>query len=382
MVRHYRGLGLGEAGRRAYQEVIASPKRNLAVYALVATAWVTLIVWGRLILPLATTPYAKPLGAFHVVAFFENGAGPFYPDSFPVLRQNYGLFDIVSPFWHSVDPAGEIASDGFRPGVVREARSRGLKIIPLVNNAKDGAGNSWDAIRTHAARSRTVANLAALAEARGYDGLNIGFELLPPEARLDYAAFIDELASALRTQGQVLAVSAFSDVELPPVISGFFDYERIGQAADYVILLGYDRHWTNTQPGPVSPLPWVEASIDSLLKHVPARKVILAIGTHAYDWPQDRGAGLPEYLPTATALDRAAEAGAEVVNEEPVRQRFFTYLDSTGAAREVWVQDAGHIADKLLLARRKGLRGVAIWRLGFSEPGALDTLARALGRWR
>lgn len=43
------------------------------------------------------------------------------------------------------------------------------------------------------ARAKTVAKLVALAEARGYHGLNVYFAWLGPKARANYTAFIAEL---------------------------------------------------------------------------------------------------------------------------------------------------------------------------------------------
>lgn len=379
-VREYRGLNLRRVGSRLSREILASPALGRAAYVLVVLTWSAFVIWGRFLVPLSTTPYLRPEERFQAVAFFENGSGPEFPDSLPTLERYAKLFDVVSPFWYSVGPTGDLAGDGYRPEVVAAARSRGLKVIPLVGNLKSGPGNSFDAIRTDAARARTVDNLTTLAAARGYDGLNVDFELLPPEARPSYTAFVTSLATALHAQGRTLTVSVFPDVELSPAVSGFFDYRAIGQAADFIVLMAFDRHWSATGPGPVAPLPWVEASLDSLLKYVPARKVILGVGTHAYDWPTSAGSGIAEYLPTRVALQRAADAGSALRFDPESRQSTFAYASAGGAFREVWVQDGAQLADRAALARRRGLRGVAVWRLGFSEDGALERFGQAIGR--
>jgi len=163
-------------------------------------------------------------------------------------------------------------------------------------------------------------------------------------------------------------------------VSGFVDYRAIGEAADLVVLLGYDRSWPATSPGPLAPLAWVEANINSLLGYLPASKLILGIGAHAYDWPIDPEAGRTDYLSTSAALARASDAGAAVRYDPASRQSFYTYTSQAGADREVWLQDGSHVADKVRLAKSRGLRGVAIWRLGFGETGALEKLGRVVGR--
>lgn len=378
--REYRGLDLRQVGRRLSREVFASPARAKAAYALVILAWSALVFWNRFLVPLSSAPYFRPQPRFVSVAFFENGSGPEFPDSLPTLERYAALFDAVSPFWYTVGPAGDIGVDGYRPEVVALARSRGLSVTPLVANQKTGAGNSADAIATAAARAKTVGSLASLAANRGYDGLALDFELLPAGARDNYSAFVTDLAAALHAQGRTLAVAVFGDVEVGPEVSGFFDYQAIGRAADWVVLMGFDRHWTGTGPGPVAPQPWVEASIDSLLKYVPAGKVILSIGTHAYDWPTSAGSGIAEYLPTRVALERAAGAGSALRYDAASRQSTFSYDGGGGAFREVWVEDASNLVDKASLALARRLGGAAVWRLGFSEDGALDQYGAAVGR--
>ncbi len=378
--REYRGLRLAEMLRRVLGEVLANPRLGRAAFGLAVLAWSAMILWARILVPLAARPYFMPQPRFQSVAFFENGAGPEFPDSLPTFRSYVRLFDVVSPFWYSVGPSGDVAGGGYRPEVVDFARRKGLKVVPLVNNAKAGPDNSFEAIRTDAARARTVDALAAVAESRGYDGLNLDFELLPPEARDSYTALVTSLAAVLHAQGRTLTVSVFPDVEVSPELSGFFDYAAIGRAADFVVLMAYDRHWPATGPGPISPEPWVEAGLDSLLKYVPARKVILGIGSHAYDWPASAGTGIAEYLSTRTALQRAAAAGSATVYDSASRQSSFSYIAGEGSVRQVWVQDAPSLADKAALAQKRGLGGTALWRLGFSEDGALERFGRALGR--
>lgn len=381
LVRHeYRGLTFRRVADRLRRELAANPARGRAAFVLAVLVWSSLAVWSRFLVPLATTPYSRPEPRFQVVGFFENGAGGFFVDSFPTLQRYPRLFDTVSPFWYSLSARGEVSGKGYREEVVRFARAHRLRLVPLVSNLKEDPGNSVDAIRDPAVRRRAVDALAAVARDRGFDGLNVSFELLPADARPSFTRFVQDLAAALHTQGRILAVSVFPDVEQPPEVSGVFDYRAIGQAADYVVLTAYDRHWSGTDPGPVAPLPWVEASVDSLLKYVARGKVVLAVGTHAYDWPVDAGAGKVEYLPTYAALDRAATVGAQVEYDAASRQSFYYYTSDTGAKRVVWVEDGGHLVDKAALARRKGLRGLGVWRLGFSEPGALERLAEALGR--
>lgn len=380
VARYYRSEPLSRHLERLRREVFGSARRGHAVYALVVLALFSFAVWDRFLIPLAGAPYFKPGPSFEVVGFFENGAGGLFGDSLPALERTAGLYDTVSPFWYSINGRGDLVGDGYRPEVVRFASSRGLRVTPLVSNYKGEADHSAAVVTDPTARRRAVENLAALTDKRGYDGLVIDFELLPAGAKSGFALFAADLAQALHARGRTLAIAVFPDVELPPEVSGFFDYQALGRAADRIVMMAYDRHWPATGVGPISPEPWAEASLDSLLRYVPASKVLLGIGTHAYDWPVDEATGLVEYLPTAAALERAAAFGATATYDQVSRQTSLAYQDEAGRWRVIWIEDAPHVADKVALARSRGLGGIAIWRLGFSEPAAETALAQGLGR--
>lgn len=376
--REYRGLSPERVWAGVRREVFENRRLKAAVYVLVVTTWVLAVVWSRLLVPLDMPPFFRPAGGLHVIGFFENESGGFFGDSLPSLKENPSLFDTISPFWYSVGPDGTVSEKGYRDEVVDFARSRGIRIVPLVTNLKEGPGNGMAVVTEPDLRAQVVTRLADLTVDRGFDGLDMGFQLLPQEARDGYSTFINELAEALRARGKRLTVSVFSDIDLPAAVSGFIDYSAIGRSADLVVLQAFDRHWTLTPPGPIAPLPWVEASLERLTRLVPASKIVLNIGAHAYDWPEDRAEGIPEYLPTEAALRRAALTNSEVEYYESARQSFYTYRGTTGIGRVVWVQDARHLVDKVQLARRHRLAGVALWRLGFTEPGAIEQFEAAL----
>lgn len=329
--------------------------------------------WGPQ--PLARPrPVRRPL---EVIAYFENGIGGMFVPSLPVLRQQRQLIDTVAPFWYSVNWDGTVIHPRHQPEVLAFTRQHGMQIIPLINNVVVPGADNARMIATAETRAATVANLVALVDEHGYHGLNIYFTWLGPKARANYTAFIAELGRELAERGRLLAVSIYPREGSQEQVHGHFDYAALVQHASYLILMAYDHHWEGSEAGPTAPLPWVEANIVSALRDIPADRLVLATGLFGYDWTVPARAGVTQYLPAKDAAARARRLRATV--ERQYGQPFFRYR-LRDLRHEVWFEDTESFAEKLALARRHRLRGIALWRLGFEEPGLWDLIRQQLGQ--
>ena len=340
---------------------------------------------------LGCTPAKKPLASsrLEVVGFYENGdtqgqggvQGPgdneqTFVSSFPALRDNADLIDIISPYWYSVDADGNINTAKPDPDVVKFARDKKIAIWALVNNSKTGSAPAGGVLSDPDTRANAIKNIVDIADKGGYEGIFLDFQLIPPKSGADLTAMVRDLAKALHAKKKKLGVALFPKIDVSPEVSGAYDYGALAKASDMVLLMAYDRHYESSSPGPVSPLPWVEANLKYALKTVPASKLVLGIGTYGYDWPVGGGNG--EYIATRVALARADKYGATVNRDSTSGQPYFTYTVN-GQQHEVWFQDAKAAGQRIDLAKRYKLRGVGIWRLGFEEPGFWKVINEAIG---
>lgn len=69
-----------------------------------------------------------------------------------------------------------------------------------------------------------------------------------------------------------------------PVGNDDYDYAKIAQSVDSVVLMAYDQHWLTGTPGSVAGLDWFKESIAKILKVIPPEKTTVAIGNYGYDW--------------------------------------------------------------------------------------------------
>lgn len=277
----------------------------------------------------------------------------------------------LSPLWYSVGPDGSLVDARPDPALREFARAQNIPLVVLINNQK--VGDNCQVLRSDATRRRMVKEITDLVVREGYAGVNLDFQQIKPDVRDHLTAVVRELGRALHAKGKILALSVIPPVDVPPDVAGVYDYRALGQAADYLVFFGYDRHNPSTGPGAIAPTDWVEANIKKLASIVPARKLVLGVGVYGYDWPVPPRSTMevkPLSIQEARALARAQGA---TEHKGAGGQVQFRYTED-GRPHEVWYQDASNLKEKLEMARRHKLRGIALWRLGFEEEAHWSVL--------
>ncbi|ADU51160.1 glycoside hydrolase family 18 [Thermaerobacter marianensis DSM 12885] len=333
--------------------------------------------------PQGQPPLRKPAGLSRpeVLGFFENGWSPVFGDSFPSVKKRPDLIDSISPFWYSIRSDGSLWPQQIRQEVIDFAREHDIRLIPLFNLLQSG-GNEAGFLVDPAARSRAVQAIVREVQARGYDGVNIDFELLPPEAEPMMSAFIRELDRVL-PQDKRLDIAAFPKVDVDPSVHGGHNWRVFARHADQVILMAYDRHYLGSQPGPVSPAGWVEANLKEMLNAgIAGSQILLGVGAYGYDWPAGAGPG-NEANSTPVPLWQVKR----ILDRYGIRPRWdresqnphFTYPGEGGQQREVWYLDERVLQQRIDMVRKYSLGGIAIWRLGYEDDAFWNVIEKAYG---
>jgi amino acid transporter/spore germination protein YaaH len=277
------------------------------------------------------------------------------------LRQHVGRGTLLSPQWFAVSGGGAL---GGAPNAVllEAARSRGVAVAPSVVNRDFSAQAAAAVLRSAPARSRLVNQLTAKARQYGFRGYVIDFENLPPDAaaRKRFTQWMGELRAAFSPARLSLIVA------LPPPTTRqreALDYQAIGRLADRVVLMAYDQHGRFSDPGPIAGYEWVESALADIRALIPARKLLLGIAFYHRNWGGAEATS--GTYNEAVALGR--ENRAEWRWHPEYRAHWFDFMER-GRRHTVWIEDAASVAEKLALARRFGLAGVAGWRLGQEDP--------------
>jgi len=225
-----------------------------------------------------------------------------------------------------------------------------------------------------------------------YPGISLDFESLPDDVYPAYMAFIHELYTDMHARNLRLYVNAVISTDDSTL-------KQIAANSDGIILMNYDQHEANSQPGAVASQDWFVGNLTRVLKSVPKQKLICAVGSYGYDWtlsipnPKDRKHPTPEVLNTedlsvSEAWQRASDADADLDLDYDTLNPHFEYIDEDNNQRHVvWFLDGVTLLNELRAARGLGLQTFALWRLGeedsslwsvWDRPSNPDSL-RALG---
>lgn len=301
---------------------------------------------------------AEPEGRKEVLLFALNDAAAL--DS---LRLHASEVTAVSPQWFALSSDGRL-SGAPSPALLAACRESHVPLTPAIVNRDFSPEIAAALLSSRRARGRAVKELAARAKRLGFRGYVIDFENLParPQQDKSLTQFLRELQSAFRKPRLSLAVA------VPPPTSHtreIYDYRAIAGLADRVVLMAYDQHSRLGLPGPIAGYRWVESSLEETLEFVPAKKLLLGLAFYHRNWG-DVAATSGTYN-DAIVLQR--QYRTEMKWDDNHRAYWFGYVgDGDGQSHTVWLEDSRSIAEKLALARRRNLAGVAGWRLGQEDP--------------
>lgn len=194
-----------------------------------------------------------------------------------------GNTDLVSQLalgWYSLDREGNLLTrsrTGWqRPdsweSVLDAARKYNLKTEMVIHLA-DGDGTVTGLLANRQAAERAVN--AVVKEAAMYDGVNLDFEGLGWQeegdrlkaTRESFNSFVSLLSGRLKASNLQLTLT----LHAPNSVYKGYDYRRLGELADRIIVMAYDYG-----PRP-EPADLVSAAVDSARSVVPPGKLVLGI---------------------------------------------------------------------------------------------------------
>jgi cellulose synthase/poly-beta-1,6-N-acetylglucosamine synthase-like glycosyltransferase/peptidoglycan/xylan/chitin deacetylase (PgdA/CDA1 family) len=248
----------------------------------------------------------------------------------------------------------------------------GAAILAMIQNSSvvkwDGPGLGRLMADPEKRRERLTSVLAFIEENK-LQGIVVDFEQIPEDAHKDTLAFLGEVHAAFKAKGLIVAVAA-------PFDDPNWNYKAYAKACDFLVLMGYDEHWADSQPGPVGSQSWFSTRLAKRMRGLDPAHTIVAIANYGYDWTV--GGHDAEELTFQEAILASRDSNASVELDPETLNPRFSYLED-GNTHRVWFLDAVTAYNHLRAADRYRPAGYALWRLGAEDPSIWQVMPRTYG---
>jgi peptidoglycan-N-acetylglucosamine deacetylase len=283
--------------------------------------------------------------------------------SYQSLKRHLGQLDRLVPEWLRLQAGEKPAASEIDARALELIRTRrpDLPIVPMIHNSKEG---KWEPqtlarqIGDDESRSRLVNELTQFVGDNRFQGVCIDFEEVPSGAQKNLLAFMRQLHEEFqRHQWTVMQAVPFDDPE--------WNYREFEAACDYLMLMAYDEHWNDSDPGSVASQSWFESTLARRMRELDGSKTFVCIGGYGYDWHKGGETG---ELTFQEAVLEARDSDAKIEFDPVTRNPWFRYDDEEGRAHTVWFLDGVTAFNQMRAAREYRIAGFALWRMGSEDP--------------
>lgn len=371
---------------------------------------------------------AQPSGGTTAPANFEySGWLPYWREASSTVDalQHIDQLREVNPFVFIVQDDGTITdtvgiADEPWASLRAAAKAKKVRFIPTIMWSDTEAIHRI--LSNAATRVALEDEIAGLAQREGFDGVDINFEGKRAEDKTYFSLFLKGLYQRMGKLWVMCTIESRTPLTdrytgTPPADAAIYanDFVEINKYCDRVRFMTYDQQTIDQRRGaeaaaadklyaPVADVVWVEKAIREAMKTIQKNKIVMGVATYGYEWevtayadgyvydllwsfgpgyatpiaaqygitPTRQFSGelgfsyVPSTLPAVPMGDVAAapDSGDAVATSALAQaqannsKQSFRYM--------VW-QDAEAIKQKIDLAKRLGIRGVAVFRLDGGE---------------
>lgn len=326
---------------------------------------------------------------------------------------NLDTFKEINPFGYTVKINGQL----FDPmnideepwtTLIKEAKAKKIRVIPTIMWGNPDAIHA--VLSNKILRDAQIADIVNLVNSKGFDGIDIDYEAKYAKTKDYYSIFLKDLYKAMGNKWVMCEVESRTPVTSrydtvpadynPNDVAN--DYVEINKYCDRVRIMAYDQARVDlsldrANPGlyaPVADPKWVEKLVDLASQTISKNKIVIGIPTYGYEYiVSPGGVGGYSYVSDGALNPVYATDIAKALNITPERTSagelsFIYYPNATSTPINgvktdtqtnliVW-SDAQAIKDKIDLAKKLGVRGVAIFKIdGGADPKMWEVLNNA-----
>ncbi|MDX8045593.1 LysM peptidoglycan-binding domain-containing protein [Gracilibacillus sp. S3-1-1] len=315
----------------------------------------SLSIGQKLLIPTATMRQMETLGFL-------------IPGNLSVLRSLSNFLTYVAIVAYSFTEEGYVSMLLDDTAAIEESKRVGITPLLMIRNF---TGDDFDAelagnvLRNAEYRANLINSLLQVIDEKGYGGVSLDMEFIPPTERENFNLFLYELKRALGSH--ILHVNVHAKTEDLPTnrIVGAYDYQMIGQIADIVAVMTMDYGYPGGPPAPVAPITWVEEVVQYTTSLIHPQKVQIAFPLYGYDW--DIAAESTTALSVNRAQNQAISAKTVIEYDQTAATPWYSYTQN-GEEHIVWFEDIRSYRAKYVLVDQYQLLGVTYWHINLPAP--------------
>ncbi len=387
--------------------------------------YIALFLVGKVLMTLVGAVFLVPFFADAAVIskkFEVSGWIPYWRSATGTAETltHLDTFTEVNPFGYTVDSQGRLwdaAALSVEPWTTlqKEAKAKGVRYIPTV--MWSDADSIHAVLKDPKKRAQHIRMIVEEVQANDFDGIDIDYEGKLAETRPYFSLFLKELYKAMGNKWVQCTIESRTPLDsryesaedIPKDLSYANDFNAVNKYCDRVRFMTYDQQTIDVKIGkeaqekkevygPVSDVRWVEKAIKEAMKTIPKRKIVIGIPTYGYEWDVTAYADGYTYDLLWTFNPQWAIDLAKKHNITPTRnfggEMGFTSIPESSSLklpmanstmsgamvasaalsvaeagntnvpfRMITWSDAEAIRQKVELAKRLGVRGVAIFKI-------------------
>lgn len=303
-----------------------------------------------------------------VVMFWQYGS------NLDTLGDKIDGVNVVSPTWYELkNTNGDITSE-FSKSYYEKAKLNGYEIWPIVTNGIDNAdysaANTSKFLNSEQARENFIKNLLKIAQDNKLNGINIDFEAMKTEDKTLYTQFIRELCPIFRKYGIKVSVDMY--------FVAYMERSRLGEAADYVILMGYDQrgNWSQ-EAGSISEINWVDENINSLItdSNIEPHKIILGVPFYTRLWIENKANNsLTTKVYSMKNCDEFLQTNNLTATQDEKSGQNYVEYTKGNTIYKLWIEDELSMKKRVDIINKYGLSGISGWQKGLETDDIWKTI--------
>lgn len=227
---------------------------------------------------------------------------------------------------------------------------------------------------------------------QGFTDLNLDVESFldaSESARANFTTFVRTVTDQIKSQK--LGTVTLDLIPISLVRQKIYDAKAIGAIVDRVVLMIYDYHYTGSfTSGANAPIGGAgktleydtETAVKEALKVMPAGKILLGIPLYGYEWETISSAPDSATIPGGSSI-ASSKRIADLLNscatcsaqfDETAKEPYLIYPENA-YFNQIYFENEASVKEKVAMAQKYKLGGVALWALGYEDNSMLNPLS-------